>query len=121
MCQDGPLSLIGPPCLLSPDRYCVSTTRAFSVQGGREGGEEEGERERGGKERERGESKCRSAAAVPKRRVFSFFFYGIFGCHVGGVFVRARVGMQQSAVKVLLIYIFIYMYCVNNIGGYGRF
>lgn len=54
MCQHGPLSLIGPPCLLSPYRYCVSTARAFSVperrEGGREGGEDgsrraEGERE----------------------------------------------------------------------------
>lgn len=38
MCHRGPLSLIGPPCLVSPYRYCVSTARAFSVPG-REGGE----------------------------------------------------------------------------------
>lgn len=63
MCHHGTLSLIGPPCLLSPYRYCVSTARAFSVperRGGTKGWTEEGGRERrgeGGKE-----SKCCSCA-----------------------------------------------------------
>lgn len=54
MCRNGPLSLIGPPCLLSPYRYCVSTTRAFSVPGRREGGRGGG-RSGGGKEGRKGE------------------------------------------------------------------
>lgn len=41
MCQHGALWLTGPPCLLSPYRYCVSTTRAFSAPERREGGREE--------------------------------------------------------------------------------
>lgn len=47
MCRRGPLSSIGPPCLLSP--YRVSTARAFSAPERREGGragEGGGEREK---------------------------------------------------------------------------
>lgn len=56
MCHRGPLSSIGPPCLVSPYRYCVSTARAFRVSG-REGGRESaGRREerRGGRTEEGG-------------------------------------------------------------------
>lgn len=90
MCQRGPLSSIGPPCLLSPYRYCVSTTRAFSVPERREGGKEDGPRraEGRGEEVRRGEqmSVVRGSCgpqSLTKMTVFHYF--AIFGC------TRARV------------------------------
>lgn len=74
MCQHGPLASIGPPCLFSPYRSCVSTARAFSVPGRREGGSERASEGRGGRAEEGGrerrgeggeESKCRSYAVPP--------------------------------------------------------
>lgn len=69
MCQHGPLSLVGPPCLLSPYRYCVSTTRAFSVPGRREGGrEEDGPRRAEGREQRGGEESEEGRANVGRTR-----------------------------------------------------
>lgn len=129
MCHRGPLSLIGPPCLVSPYRYCVSTARAFSVpgrEGGREGRDgrrggraEEGGRESGGEggERERGReqmSVVRGSCGPRSLTKMSAFYYSVVfvqlrrrrGCVCVRVCVfslgRRRVcfaGMQQSTVK----------------------
>lgn len=85
MCQHGPLSLIGPPCLLSPYRYCVSTTRAFSVperEGGREGG---GRTEEGGGERREerranvGRTRFLRSLVVDEKQTSVFHYFTIFG------------------------------------------
>lgn len=54
--RNGPLSLIGPPCLLSPYRFCQYTTGILTVRaGGGRGGEQ---RKGGGTGRREGESRA---------------------------------------------------------------
>ena len=131
MCQHGPLSLIGPPCLLSPYRYCVSTTRAFSVparkEGGRGGGRtEEGGGERGGKER-RGEqmSVVRGSCgpwSLTKMSVFHYFtIFGRSESRVFGPVEGVFAGMQQSTVKVAVPGLSCCTHCQHNVTVYKQY
>lgn len=89
MCQNGPLSLIGPPCLLSPYRYCVSTTRAFSVPERREGVREEDAPRRAEGRGEQMSVLCGSCGPSALRNMPGFYYFSIFGCR--GVFGCRRV------------------------------
>ncbi len=67
--RNGPLSLIGPPCLLSPYRFCqgILTVRAG---GGREGGE----RRKGGGQGRGVEGSCRRLFAMfPATYLYTHF------------------------------------------------
>lgn len=110
MCQHGPLSLVGPPCLLSPYRYCVSTARAFSVPERREG--RGGRTEEGGREKRRGEERggkegeqmsvVRGSCGplVIEKNVCVPLFCAIVESCVSGLVEGVFTGMQQSTVKV---------------------